>query len=135
MLSNVTSIEVHKNYRQKYTLMKNNEFPYKDLSTKRPSIPNVCSPTNSKIRKSSLFDFSKNCFICNVDADTKIELKKPQHKRRTISFVRDPSFKDRLLKMIAENNDDIAKSIHRRIATVDLISINEKIIRIVIIVK
>lgn len=124
LLSNVTSVKVHKICRQQYTLVRGQEFRYKNLEeTKR--CPG--SPIKSKVRKIyTEFDFTKNCFICGCEANLQKEIKKSVKYRSKISHVTDLSFQKNLEDIIKKTNDNVAKDIRKRISCVDLFAVNAK---------
>ena len=69
------------------------------------------------------FNFCKCCLFCGEEIDEKKERKKPQKYPRDIYEVRSIEFKDSVLNMCTERNDEIGRKVSKRLSGVyDLVA-------------
>lgn len=126
ILKDLSTLQVHKKCRQKYILKKSDKIFVKQSDASIASTSLQFSPTKSKIRKST-FDFENKCLFCGLNASEDYERKQNKIKRRIISYVKKPCFKDTVTNILSKRHDAISKQICKRIGSViDLVVVNAK---------
>lgn len=126
---------VHVSCRSHYT------HPINVDATKRKIQQNTCiSPPKRKLRRSidsdefievlnvrGTFDWEKNCFICEEEANAEKQRKKRQESRRRIIFVESTEFANNVLHKLSHLKDDFHREVYKRLCdTRDLISLGAK---------
>ncbi|XP_052758830.1 uncharacterized protein LOC128202453 [Galleria mellonella] len=123
-MDNSKTVYVHHTCRSNYVHKGNIA-----ASAKRAAVKNSVSPTKKKLRRSgtsssvgsasdvsaTLFDWDKNCFICDNEINTLQEKKKASAMKKKTSKVQSLDFIQNLAKMLIIFKDDERREILKRI--------------------